>query len=264
MAAGPLYCTYVDRSALRHLRIPDPTMPVALALQLREGTKKSHTMAENTGFVSCFLKGVVDKASYRTLVADLFFVYSAMEEEIGRLRAEGHPVVGPVGFPELNRRETLEQDLAYYFGDSWRSAVKATPAAQEYVARIHQVGKDAPELLVGHHYTRYIGDLSGGQILKNIAQKAMSLGEHDGLRFYEFDAIPDEKGFKTNYRATPSRVWSRNPSQPWPHGRCTALTLIDLPCGTSGSRTRPCPSPSPSSCVKGPRSPTPWPRTPAS
>jgi len=55
---------------------------------------------------------------------------------------------------------------------------------------------------VGHHYTRYIGDLSGGQILKNIAQKAMGLGDHDGLRFYEFAAIPDEKGFKVNYRAT--------------------------------------------------------------
>jgi heme oxygenase len=177
-------------------------MPVALASQLREGTKKSHTMAENTGFVSCFLKGVVDKASYRTLVSDLFFVYTAMEEEIGRLRAAGHPVVGPVGFPELDRRETLEQDLAFYFGDNWRSSVQATPAAQEYVARIRQVAQEAPELLVGHHYTRYIGDLSGGQILKNIAQKAMNLGEHDGLRFYEFEAIPDEKGFKANYRAT--------------------------------------------------------------
>ena len=54
-------------------------MSVALAAQLREGTKKSHTMAENTGFVSCFLKGVVDKASYRKLVADLYFVYGAME-----------------------------------------------------------------------------------------------------------------------------------------------------------------------------------------
>ncbi|MFM7235517.1 MAG: biliverdin-producing heme oxygenase, partial [Cyanobium sp.] len=84
-------------------------MPVALAAQLREGTKKAHTMAENTGFVSCFLKGVVDKVSYRTLVADLYFVYDAMEQEIGRLRAAGHPVVGPVGFPELNRRESLEQ-----------------------------------------------------------------------------------------------------------------------------------------------------------
>lgn len=177
-------------------------MPVALAAQLREGTKKAHTMAENTGFVSCFLKGVVDKVSYRTLVADLYFVYDAMEQEIGKLRAAGHPVVGPVGFPELNRRESLEQDLAFYFGEGWRNSVKATPAAQEYVARIHQIAQESPELLVGHHYTRYIGDLSGGQILKNIAQKAMNLGEHDGLRFYEFDAIPDEKGFKTNYRAT--------------------------------------------------------------
>jgi heme oxygenase len=63
------------------------------------------------------------------------------------------------------------------------------------------VAQEAPELLVGHHYTRYIGDLSGGQILKKIAQKAMNLGEHDGLRFYEFDSIPDEKAFKVNYRA---------------------------------------------------------------
>ncbi|HGY5533031.1 MAG TPA: biliverdin-producing heme oxygenase, partial [Prochlorococcus sp.] len=46
-------------------------MAVALASQLREGTKAAHTMAENTGFVSCFLKGVVDKSSYRILVADL-------------------------------------------------------------------------------------------------------------------------------------------------------------------------------------------------
>ena len=177
-------------------------MTIALASQLREGTKKAHTMAENTGFVSCFLKGVVDKASYRTLVADLYFVYDAMEQEIGKLRAAGHPVVGPVGFPELNRRESLEQDLAFYFGEGWRNSVKATPAAQEYVARIHQIAQESPELLVGHHYTRYIGDLSGGQILKAIAQKAMNLGEHDGLRFYAFDAIPDEKGFKADYRAT--------------------------------------------------------------
>ena len=130
-----------------------------------------------------FRSGVVDKASYRTLVADLWHVYSAMEEEIGRLA--DHPVVGPINFAALNRRETLEQDLAYYFGSDWRHQIRATPGAQDYVARIRRVAQEAPELLVGHHYTRYIGDLSGGQILKNIAQKAMNLGDHDGLRFYE-------------------------------------------------------------------------------
>jgi heme oxygenase len=154
-------------------------MPVALAAQLREGTKKSHTMAENTGFVSCFLKGVVDKASYRKLVADLYFVYGAMEEEMARL--QDNPVLAPIAFPQLNRREALERDLVYYFGPDWKAQIQPSPAAAAYVQRIHQVAQEAPELLVGHHYTRYLGDLSGGQILKNIAQKAMNLGDSDGL-----------------------------------------------------------------------------------
>ena len=42
-------------------------------------------MAENTGFVSCFLKGVVDQSSYRMLVADLYFVYSELEAELDKL-----------------------------------------------------------------------------------------------------------------------------------------------------------------------------------
>jgi heme oxygenase len=179
-------------------------MSVALATQLREGTKKSHTMAENTGFVSCFLKGVVDRSSYRTLVADLYFVYAAMEEEIARLR--DHPVVGPIAFPELNRREALEADLTYYFGSGWQAAVQPTPSAVIYVDRIRRVAAESPELLVGHHYTRYLGDLSGGQILKTIAQKAMNLPDGNGLAFYSFPAIDDEKAFKINYRATLDRL----------------------------------------------------------
>jgi heme oxygenase len=174
-------------------------MTIALAAQLREGTKKSHTMAENTGFVSCFLKGVVDKASYRKLVADLYFVYDAMEEEIHRLK--DHPVVAPIAFPQLNRSAALEQDLAYYFGPDWRNQIEPSSSAAAYVDRIHRIAQDSPELLVGHHYTRYLGDLSGGQILKNIAQKAMNLGDNDGLHFYEFAAIDDEKAFKVKYRA---------------------------------------------------------------
>jgi len=44
-------------------------------------------------------------------------------------------------------------------------------------------------------------DLSGGQILKNIAKKAMNLRD-GGLEFYEFRTIPagNEGRFKTTYR----------------------------------------------------------------
>ena len=177
-------------------------MAVALARQLREGTKKSHTMAENTGFISCFLKGVVDKTSYRNLLADLYFVYSAMEEEIEKLCENSHPIISPIGFKELFRKEKLEQDLSFYFGSKWSELVKPSKPAVEYEARIREIAKDNPELLIGHHYSRYIGDLSGGQLLKTITKKAMNLSGDEGLSFYIFEEIRDEKEFKIKYRNT--------------------------------------------------------------
>jgi heme oxygenase (biliverdin-producing, ferredoxin) len=171
-----------------------------LATKLREGTKKSHSMAENTGFIACFLKGTVEKNSYRKLVANLYFVYSAMEEEMHNRSKD--PLLSQVFFPELDRKASLERDLAYYFGSNWKDEVKPSAATQAYVDRIHQVAAEDPALMVAHLYTRYLGDLSGGQILKKIAQNAMNLKDGQGTAFYEFDRIPDEKEFKNKYRAT--------------------------------------------------------------
>ncbi|MBI4779877.1 MAG: heme oxygenase (biliverdin-producing) [Oscillatoriophycideae cyanobacterium NC_groundwater_1537_Pr4_S-0.65um_50_18] len=169
-----------------------------LASKLREGTKKAHSMAENVGFVKCFLKGVVEKNSYRKLVSNLYFVYSAMEEEMEKLRS--HPIVSKIYFAELNRKASLEQDLQYYYGSNWREQIAPSEAAKAYVARIHEISATQPELLAAHSYTRYLGDLSGGQILKGIAQRGMNLSEGEGTAFYEFKEIPDEKAFKAKYR----------------------------------------------------------------
>lgn len=173
-------------------------MTSSLATQLREGTSKSHSMAENVSFVKSFLGGVVDKESYKKLVANLYFVYSAMEEVI-ELNKE-HPFIKPIYFPELNRQKSLEQDLTYYYGDAWASSISLSDATKSYVERIKQIGLERPELLVAHAYTRYLGDLSGGQLLKKIAQRAMNLTSGEGLAFYEFDSIKDEQEFKQNYK----------------------------------------------------------------
>lgn len=173
-------------------------MVTNLAEQLRKGTTKSHSMAENVSFVKSFLGGVVDKNSYRTLVANLYFVYSAIEEEIKNNRY--HPSVSLIYFPELNRKKSLEIDLEYYYGADWHNLVAPSSVTQSYVDRIHSIGKYQPELLVSHAYTRYMGDLSGGQILKNIAKNAMQLSGDKGTEFYLFRDIDDEKKFKTQYR----------------------------------------------------------------
>jgi len=169
-----------------------------LATKLREGTKKAHTMAENVGFIKCYLKGTVEKNSYRKLVANFYFVYSAMETEMERYRQ--HPVLSKIYFPELNRRASLEQDLAFYYGPNWKEKIEASPAAKVYVQRIQEISATEPELLIAHSYTRYIGDLSGGQILKGITERAMNLSDSQGTAFYRFESIPDEKQFKAKYR----------------------------------------------------------------
>ena len=169
-----------------------------LATKLREGTKKAHSMAENMGFVKCFLKGVVEKNSYRKLIGNFYFIYSAMEEEMDRHK--DHPLLGKIYYQQLNRQRSLEQDLSFYYGTDWKSQIVLSPAGQAYVNRIREIANSAPELLIAHSYTRYIGDLSGGQILKNIAVRAMNLAEGEGTAFYEFQDIPDEKQFKVGYR----------------------------------------------------------------
>ena len=169
-----------------------------LAAELKTGTKRSHTAAENTKFVGSFLRGVVSEQNYRTLIKDFYFVYSAIEEEMERLADD--EFLKPIYFKELNRLNFLKMDLRYYYGPNWMMEVKPSEACIQYVERIHEVAEKDPYLLVGHHYTRYLGDLSGGQILRNIAEKALDLPKGEGLHFYDFPKIEDKKAFKTKYR----------------------------------------------------------------
>ena len=172
---------------------------MALAADLKEGTKKSHSAAENTKFVAGFLRGVVDEESYRKLIQDFYFIYSALEEEMERL--EDDTFLSPINFSELDRVKSLKKDLRYYYGPNWNQTIKPSQACVQYVERIHEVAdSNEPYLLVGHHYTRYLGDLSGGQILRNIAEKALDLPKNEGLHFYDFPKIEDKKAFKTKYR----------------------------------------------------------------
>jgi heme oxygenase len=172
-----------------------------LDIRLREGTKHSHTAAENTAFVKCFLKGVVEKSFFRKLIADLYFVYSALEAELQYHCTD--PAIAKIYFPELNRKESLEKDLAFYYGENWQDRIVPSEAGRVYVNRIREVADTAPALLVAHAYTRYMGDLSGGQALKNIARSAMNLPSDRGTAFYEFEQIPTveaKRAFKEKYR----------------------------------------------------------------
>ena len=172
-----------------------------LANRLREGTQHSHTAAENTAYMKCFLKGIVEWEPFRKLLANLYFVYSTLEEALRR--HQDNPAVGPLYFSELNRTANLEKDLEFYYGENWREQIAPLPAGQIYVDRLNEIANTDPALLIAHAYTRYMGDLSGGQALKNIIRSALNLPPDRGTGLHDFDQIPTpeaRRAFKETYR----------------------------------------------------------------
>lgn len=178
-----------------HTRMAD------LSELLKEGTKEAHDRAENTQFVKDFLKGNIRKELFKLATTALYFTYSALEEEMDRNR--DHPAFAALYFPvELHRKEALAKDLLYFFGEDWKTQVQCSEATRKYVERIHYVGQEEPELLVAHAYTRYMGDLSGGQVLRKVAQRALKLpSTGEGTHFYLFENVDNAQQFKQLYRA---------------------------------------------------------------
>jgi heme oxygenase len=68
-----------------------------------------------------------------------------------------------------------------------------------YVARIESVTGTRPRLLAAHAYVRYMGDLSGGQLLRDIARRALSLRDERGTAFYAF-AMGSPEALKAEFR----------------------------------------------------------------
>lgn len=169
-----------------------------LAEKLKLGTQQSHSNAEHTGFMKNFLSGGISKQSFCQLLSNLYFVYSQLESELQCHQT--HPIISKIYFPELNRKANLEKDLTFYYGEHWPDNITPSPAAQAYVSRLRELSATEPILLIAHSYTRYMGDLSGGQSLKKIVQSVFNLEEHQGICFYEFDQIPDLSEFKNQYR----------------------------------------------------------------
>lgn len=182
----------MELSSVASLEAVESPRSVGLALKLDDGTRKSHSMAENTAFVTGFFRGIATTDSFSQLVASLYFVYDAMEAAFDTCT---DPSVKALDYPALRRVSALEADMEYYFGPNWPESVQPSAATRRYVARVEEVARDAPYLLVAHMYTRYLGDLFGGQMMGGMARRSLELQDGKGTAFYEFEEIPQTKPF---------------------------------------------------------------------
>ncbi|MFG1666436.1 heme oxygenase (biliverdin-producing) [Streptomyces sp. Y7] len=166
---------------------------------IRTASHEEHVQAETSTFMSDLLGGRLGVDAYARYTEQLWFVYEALEAGAGRLASD--QVAGPFIRPELFRLASLERDLAHLRGPEWRSRVSALPATRAYADRVRECADAWPAGYIAHHYTRYLGDLSGGQIIRDKAEKTWGFARKgDGVRFYVFEEISNPAAFKRSYR----------------------------------------------------------------
>ncbi|MFI6403040.1 heme oxygenase (biliverdin-producing) [Streptomyces sp. NPDC050548] len=166
---------------------------------IRTASHEQHVEAETSSFMSDLLGGRLGVDAYARYTEQLWFVYEALETGAERLAAD--PVAGAFVQAELFRLPALERDLAHLRGANWRSGLTALPATRAYAERVRECAELWPAGYIAHHYTRYLGDLSGGQIIRDKAERTWGFARKgDGVRFYVFEEIGNPAAFKRGYR----------------------------------------------------------------
>ncbi|HRI95819.1 MAG TPA: biliverdin-producing heme oxygenase [Nocardioides sp.] len=176
--------------------LDDQHLDSPLSTAMRDGSKVEHEAAEGSVFMTELLAGRVAEAGYAAYLLRLRVVYDALESAG---RAHHHdPLVGAVHDQDLERLAALDADLDHWAPGGDRSV--DSPAADRYADRIRTAAAEWGGLYVAHHYTRYLGDLSGGQAIGRILDRDFDLGGR-GIAFYAFASIPKPKPYKDAYRA---------------------------------------------------------------
>lgn len=167
--------------------------PLDVAALVRAASADDHRATESRGFITELMGGELSLDDYTRYLAQFAWVYEALE---ARGIRPGDPAVFD---PELARLAAIEADLAALGAADWRETHPPLAATAEYAAHLRGLADDDVRYLA-HHYTRYLGDLSGGQAIARLVARHYGATDEQ-LGFYRFDIAADGVvRYKRGYR----------------------------------------------------------------
>lgn len=171
-----------------------------LSQYLREGTAEKHAETEKVPYLVATFRGKLDLGTYVKQLVCLEAIYNAMEKELERHK--NHTILSRLYFPEIHRSEAIRKDIEFFASKKGIQVLGSTSeATKRYMEYIQKTSESNPAMLVAQSYVRYLGDLSGGQVLRKIIAKTFQLEGKNGLEFYEFPLLFDLQAFKEKYRS---------------------------------------------------------------
>ncbi|KAH9936078.1 heme oxygenase [Fomitopsis serialis] len=143
------------------------------------------------------VRGELDREEYIRFLMMLWHVYDTLE--LGLERHASHSILSFTHNPALlSRAPALSSDIAHFLQTAdWQNhplhveLMNDPPAAlSQYLERLKDIASSGdPSPLLSHAYVRYMGDLSGGQVIRGRVTKSYSLEDGLGVSFFDFKPL---------------------------------------------------------------------------
>ncbi|HEV8052661.1 MAG TPA: biliverdin-producing heme oxygenase [Parachlamydiaceae bacterium] len=158
-----------------------------LAARMKKATGEIHNTVESRPFMKDLLNGKITKEQYGQYLINLKCIYNALEKGLKFNHLISY--IDPLHIPELFRSEAIENDLVFFDTEN----MFPNEEALSHASVIEFNSMYNPHLLIAHAYTRYLGDVFGGQHIYPAV--ADSFGE-ESTKFYQFNELLDKYSFE--------------------------------------------------------------------
>ena len=159
-------------------------------MSLKELTKDVHRDAERQAFVKVLMSGEIDPKLYATFMFNQHHQYDILE-----VNCMAHGLLN--GLMDIRRAPSIWADYEELWEDK-DNTPELLPVTKEYGEYIMSIKEDK-ERLFAHIYTRHMGDLSGGQMIRRKIPGSGKLYDfEDGAKLKELirerldDSMADE------------------------------------------------------------------------
>ena len=170
---------------------------MSISQLLKDSSRTQHDQAETSKFIVELMRGQLNLDSYKRYLTNLAWLYLALEAKI----QEGEPVATSEELwdARLSRLNSITSDLEALGVPDWQQTTSPSSAMKSYIEHINKLDGKADPKLIAHHYTRYLGDLSGGQAISALVARHYGASQEQ-LSFYRFTEIEDLVRYKEHYR----------------------------------------------------------------
>lgn len=169
----------------------------SLSARMQQRTRGLHAQAERSGFIRNLIRGSIEPHRYRLWLRSLWCLYDALERSLAE--PTNTSLFAGLPLPALRRAPRLASDLQRLHGPRWED-LPVADAARRYVACLGAAAGGGGERLIAHVYVRYLGDLSGGRLLRGAVQRALQLPD-ETLTAYDFPEWPDPGAARAELRS---------------------------------------------------------------